>query len=124
MMNNASRAARVLSKLGASKGGRALAALRTPEQRRACARTAVTARWKRINGERLTQDQQRVMRRLEGIESTIELPISGGPAGRRRRMAIGQLVAAGKLRVLVDSADTIAIALQQSTPTVYTTGNV
>jgi hypothetical protein len=108
-MNNASRAGRVLSKLGASKGGRALAALLTPEQRQARARKAVKARWKRTNGGRLTQDQQRVMKRLEGLES-VALPISDGPAGRRRRAAIVQLVTVGRLKVLAESAELITIA--------------
>ena len=108
LMTTASQAGRALSKLGASKGGRAVAALRTPEQRRACARAAVAARWKRTNSGRLTQDQQRVMKRLAGLRS-VELPISDGPAGRRRRAAIEQLVACGKLQASSDSGDRILI---------------
>jgi len=86
-----------------------LAAKLTPDQRQAQARKAVAARWARTNGGRLTNDQQRVMRRLDGLQS-VALVISGGPAGRRRRVAITQLVAAGKLKVLEDSGDTIAIS--------------
>ena len=108
-MVTVSQAARVLSKLGASKGGYALAAKLTPEQRQSQARKAVTARWARTNAGRFTNDQQRVMRRLDGLQS-VALVISGGPAGRRRRVAITQLVAAGKLKVLEDSGDTIAIS--------------
>ena len=107
-MTTASQAGRALSKLGASKGGRALAALLTPEQRQARARAAVTARWKRTNGGRLTQDQQRVMKRVAGLEA-LELPISDGPSGRRRRAAIEQLVASGRLTILVDYGDRITI---------------
>jgi hypothetical protein len=103
-----SRAAKTLSKLGASKGGKARAAHLTPEQRKLQSRNAVAARWARTNGGRLTQDQQRVVRRLAGLEM-VELVISAGPQGRRRRVAIEQLVAAGKLKILEESGDTIAI---------------
>ena len=37
-----------LGRLGASKGGRALAARRTPEERSEAARKAATARWDRV----------------------------------------------------------------------------
>jgi hypothetical protein len=43
----ASNAARVLSKLGASKGGTKTASLLTPEARKAKAKAAIAARWKR-----------------------------------------------------------------------------
>ena len=44
-MNKASRAAQTLSKLGASKGGKARAGNLTPEQRKAIAQKAAKARW-------------------------------------------------------------------------------
>ena len=46
MTTAATKAARVLAKLGASKGGRASAAKLTPAQRKKRARKAATARWK------------------------------------------------------------------------------
>jgi hypothetical protein len=109
IMVTASQAGRALSKLGASKGGYALAAKLTREERQAQARKAVTARWARTNAGRLTNDQQRVMHRLEGLAS-IALPISDGPAGRRRRAAIAQLAAAGKLRIIGCWGNTVTIA--------------
>ena len=112
-MVTVSQAARVLSKLGASKGGFALAAKLTPEQRQSQARKAVTARWSRTNAGRLTNDQQRVMHRLDGLQS-IALPISDGPAGRRRRVAITQLVAAGKIKIL---------GVWDNTVTIFAAGN-
>ena len=112
-MITASQAGRALSKLGASKGGYALAAKLTPEQRQSQARKAVTARWARTNAGRFTNDQQRVMRRLDGLQS-VALVISGGPAGRRRRIAIEQLVAAGKIKIL---------GVWDNTVTIFAAGN-
>jgi hypothetical protein len=50
-----SEAARTLSKLGASKGGKARAAALTPEERQAIAREAITARWARTKTEQDTE---------------------------------------------------------------------
>lgn len=46
-MGKINKAAQMLSKLGASKGGKARARTLTPEQRKAIARKAAAARWKR-----------------------------------------------------------------------------
>ena len=46
MTTAATKAARVLAKLGASKGGKASAAKLTPAQRKKRARKAARARWK------------------------------------------------------------------------------
>jgi hypothetical protein len=80
----------------------------TPEQRRTRARTAVAARWARTNVGRLTLDQERVMRRLAGLQS-VTLIISGGPAGRRRCAAIQKLAAIGKIKMLAAWGNTITI---------------
>lgn len=95
----ASRAARTLAKLGASKGGKVAASRLTREQRQARAKNAVTARWARVNGDRLTHDQERVMRRQAG-RGKVTLEISDGPCGKRRLAAISQLVTAGRILVL------------------------
>jgi hypothetical protein len=44
-MNAAQKAAQILSKLGASKGGEARAKTLTPERRKAIAQKAAKARW-------------------------------------------------------------------------------
>jgi hypothetical protein len=45
IMNKASKAAQLLSKLGASKGGKARASKLSPERRKAIAQKAAKARW-------------------------------------------------------------------------------
>jgi hypothetical protein len=51
-------AAKALSSLGASKGGRARATLLTPEQRKAISRKAIQTRWAKAKGISLDQQEQ------------------------------------------------------------------
>lgn len=48
IMKQISKAAQMLSKLGASKGGKARASKLSPEQRKAIASKAAQARWEKI----------------------------------------------------------------------------
>lgn len=53
-----SEAGRVLSKRGASKGGRARFAKLTPDERTAIARKAAQARWARRDSERINEGEE------------------------------------------------------------------
>jgi hypothetical protein len=106
----ASSAARSLGSLGARKGGLSSAAALSPEQRIARAKSAIAARWAATNAGKETSDQKRVLGRLNKNLPT-ELAISDGQAGRRRRAAIAQLAAAGKLRIESDTGSTIVAIL-------------
>ena len=98
----ASRAARALSRFGASKGGKASAAALSPEERKARGRAAIAARWKVTNRGRLTHDQERVMAFLRRASAgeVIKLVATQGPAGKRRRAAISHLEQVGKLKTV------------------------
>ena len=107
----ASAAARVLAKLGASKGGKASAAALTPEERAERGRAAIAERWK---GHKKTPvDQAAVLARLKGTEPVV-LRIAPGGGGKRRRGAIDALVAKGLVRVLDTGRDTVTIAAATS----------
>jgi hypothetical protein len=102
-----SAAARALSALGASKGGKASAAALTPEERKARARTAIETRWK---GHRKTPvDQAAVLARLDDAGPVV-LHIAPGGGGQRRRAAVERLRAAGKLAVIATADDSVTIA--------------
>lgn len=105
----ASEAARLLSALGASKGGKASAAALTAEERVARARNAIAARWKGHKG--LPVDQASVMARLarKGPEP-VTLRIAPGDGGKRRRTAIEALAKAGRLRVVDAGPDSVTVA--------------
>ena len=70
----------------------------------------MTARWQKANGDRLTGDQRRVLARLDS-NAPVELVLSNGPAGIRRRVAIAKLVALGKIRVVSETGDVVLLAL-------------
>ena len=109
---------RYLSSLNAAKGGKASAALLTPEQRQAKARSAVSARWSmrpRAAGE-LPIDQAQVMARLSGLES-VTLRIAPGAGGRRRLNAILSLERSGKVSILSETTSEITISQASSEPT-------
>lgn len=108
----ASEAARYLSSLGASNGGKASAAALTPEQRKAKAKAAIAARW--ADRTDLPIDQASVMRRLEGVDS-VDLRIAPGSGGRRRLAAIRTLEASGRILVLTRTAAEITVAWPTST---------
>ncbi len=96
----------MLSKLGASKGGKASAAALTEDQRTARARTAIAARWK---GHKKTPiDQASVLARLNGTKPVV-LKIAPGGGGKRRRAAIERLVADKRIRVVDDGKDSVTI---------------
>lgn len=102
----ASEAARLLSQLGARKGGKASAAALTPEERKQRARTAVAARWK---GRRKPPiDQTAVLARLG--PDPVALRIAPGGGGKRRRAAIDALVQKGLIRILDVGSDSVTIA--------------
>ncbi len=104
----ASEAARLLSKLGARKGGLASAAALTKEQRKERGRAAVAERWK---GHKKTPiDQASVLARLKGAEP-VQFKIAPGAGGQRRRMAIARLAGAGRVLVVDLGTDTVTITL-------------
>lgn len=70
-----SQAGKELAKLGASKGGRARAAVLTKEERSEIARNAVKARWAKEKGE--TEGQ--VSEKLDQPEKAVQKPSSGLP---------------------------------------------
>jgi hypothetical protein len=105
-----SEAARMLAKLGASKGGKASAKALTPDQRKERARVAVAQRWKATKGDELPISEVAVLKRLSGKDK-VTLRIAPGTGGSRRRNAIGSLVAKGRLIVLADLKDAMTIAL-------------
>ncbi len=81
-----SEAARTLSKLGASKGGKARAEALTPEERQAIARDAITTRWARDKGQ---TGQQKIPRATHGSPEhplrigNVEIPCYVLEDGRR-----------------------------------------
>jgi hypothetical protein len=103
-----SAAARALSALGASKGGKASAAALTPEERKARARTAIETRWK---GHRKTPvDQAAVLARLKAAAGGPSLiDIAPGAGGKRRRAAIERLRAKGVVRVIESGETSVKI---------------
>jgi hypothetical protein len=58
MATKTNRNARALSKLGASKGGKARASVLTPEQRKEIAQKAVKTRWAKAKGITLEEAEQ------------------------------------------------------------------
>ena len=103
----ASAAARVLSKLGAHKGGKASAASLTAEERVARGKTAIAARWKNHTGTPV--DQAAVLARLKGAEPVV-LKIAPGAGGKRRRVAIERLAEKGLIRVISTADDCVTVA--------------
>jgi hypothetical protein len=102
----ASEAARLLSRLGASKGGLASAAALTPEERTDRARAAVSKRWK--GRRKLPNDQAAVIARLKG-STPVVLTIAPGGGGKRRQAAVYALAAKGRLRVVKSDSESITI---------------
>jgi hypothetical protein len=104
----ASEAGRLLSQLGASKGGKASAAALTPEQRQERGRNAVGARWK---GRRKPPiDQSAVIARLKGAGEPVVLRIAPGGGGKRRRAAIYALAEKGLLKLIDVGVDSVTVA--------------
>jgi hypothetical protein len=102
----ASEAGRLLSQLGASKGGKASAAALTAEERTARARAAVSERWK---GRRKPPvDQAAVLARLNGATPVV-LRIAPGAGGKRRQAAINALAHKGLVRVLDVGKDSVTL---------------
>ncbi len=106
--SNASKAGRMLAKLGARKGGKASAAALTPEQRVERARNAVATRWR--SKKDLPVDQAAVVARARSADETT-LRIAPGAGGRRRRAAISALASKGTIRVVSDDKTSVKIAL-------------
>jgi len=102
----ASAAARVLSKLGAHKGGKASAASLTAEERVARGKTAIAARWKNHTGTPV--DQAAVLARLKGTDP-VQLRIAPGAGGKRRRAAIATLEKKGLVRVVHSGDDSVTV---------------
>jgi len=69
------RNARALSKLGASKGGKARASVLTPEQRKEIARNAVRTRWAKAKGVSVDEIGQ-VSDSLDPNNATLAIPHS------------------------------------------------
>jgi hypothetical protein len=75
--------------------------LRMPvEERTAHAKAAIAARWSKRPAGELPADQVAILLRLRGLES-----VTIKAVGPRRRAAIVALAAAGRIRVLSQSAD-------------------
>lgn len=104
----ASEAGRLLSQLGASKGGKASAAALTPEARKERGWTAVAARWK---GRRKPPiDQSAVLARLKKTGEPVVLRIAPGGGGKRRRAAIYALAEKGLVQLIDVGVDSVTVA--------------
>lgn len=97
----------MLSRLGASKGGKASAAALTPEERTARARAAVSERWK--DRKELPIDQTAVMARLKATDPVV-LRIAPGGGGDRRWAAIKALEEKHLLRIVDVGTDTVTVS--------------